>query len=99
MNLADVVKDAQAAIDRDRLLLRKALADSPPPPGLVRPDDATFMQWVLAMREQYPPQDIQLPTGEVVKECPLLLMLALPNVAGGKEVLERIREIERKTVL
>ena len=96
MNLAVPLKWAKESLDSMRKNLRKSLEDEPNPPGLVRPDDETFMQWVMAMQQKYPPQPFQTPFGTTVVESAWILML--PYVAGGDAVLARINEIKKKAV-
>lgn len=98
MNIERVVKSISKSLDEDRAALRAALEAEPNPPGIVRPDDSTFMEWVMAMMRQYPPQQFTTPEGRVVNESPWILMLSLPNVAGGAEILKRINRIRQKAV-
>ena len=96
MNIAVPLKWAKDSLNDMRKALRASIESEPSPPGLVRPDDETFMQWVMAMQEKWPPQPILTPYGQTVVESPWILML--PYVAGGDSVLARINEIKKKAV-
>ena len=96
MNIAVPLKWAKQQVDGMRKSLRSSIESEPPPPGLVRPDDATFMQWVIAMQEKYPPIPLLTPFGTTIVESPWIVHLAY--VAGGDAVLARINEIKKKAV-
>lgn len=96
MNIAVPLEWAKQHLEEMRRSLRKSLDEEPSPPGLVRPDDETFMQWVMAMQQKFPPQPFRTPFGTTVVESAWVLML--PYVAGGDAVLARINEIKKKAV-
>lgn len=96
MNIQVPLKWARTQVDSMRKALRASIEDQPNPPSLVRADDETFMQWVMAMQAKYPPIPIQTPYGTTVVESPWMIMLAY--VAGGDAVLTRINEIKKKAV-
>lgn len=90
------IDDAFASLEARRLALREHLANTPVPPGLVSVSDATFMAAVQQMINQYPPQQIRTPSGEVIVESPWIVMLGQTNVAGAEDVLHRIELIRSK---
>ena len=90
------VKEAFDSVEATRLAIRDAL-DGPLPPGLKPIDDAAFMQFVMGMTKQFPPEPAITPDGRTVVESPWILML--PFVDGGKQILDRIIRIREKGLL
>jgi len=94
IDVREVVVEVKHRLDADRKAIREALTDGPPPPGLVAPTDEEFMAFVEGMIAQFPPEEIITPEGVPVVESRWIV--ALPYVAGGKQIVDRLLRIQRK---
>ncbi len=99
INVQDAVQEAFDSVEATRVAIRDGL-NGPTPPGLKPVDDATFMEFVAGMQQQFPPEPIfhadaqGNPIGTPVTESPWVMML--PFVDGGKPILDRILRIKEK---
>lgn len=96
IDIRAVVQEAQDRVDADRKAIRAALEQGPPPPGLEPVDDSTFLAFVEGMMAQFPPEPMVTPEGAVIVESPWMVMCGLDNVAGGKQIVDRVLRIRRK---
>lgn len=92
INVTEIVDEVAERLEVAREAAREAL-EGPPPPGLKPVSDEAFMQFVISMREQYPPEPIVTPWGEQIFESPWIVMCSLKNVDGGRAMLDRINRI------
>ena len=94
IDVREVVVEVKHRLEAGRKAIREALTDGPPPPGLVAPTDEEFMTFIGGMLGQYPPEPMVDPDGMTILASPWIA--ALPFVAGGTQIVDRILRVQRK---
>lgn len=82
----ELAEASMSVVDRD---LEKMLPKVGP--GFRMPKDEDLPKWLAEMRKLWPPDHWVMPDGREVFES--IYVLALPYIEGGREVLEKIRDL------
>lgn len=96
IDIREAIIEAEKRVEANRRAIREALDNNPPPPGLKPVDDATFMAFIEGIVQQYPPEPMVTPDGQVIVESPWIVMCSLGNVDGGKQIIDRILRVRKK---